>query len=68
MDVLTANCVKCPHCGSTDIEVTDSYTIIDGSALFKHEIRQDDEGYVEVAYRPIYSGNKTKFRCKTSWR
>ena len=65
MDVLTAGCVKCLRCGSTDIEVADSYTIIDGSSLFKHEIRHDGDGYVEIAYRPVHSGNKTKFRCKS---
>ena len=64
MGVLGIQGIKCPRCGSTNIAVSDSYTIIDGSSLYKQETRQDADGQFEIAFRPIYQGNSTKYYCK----
>lgn len=64
MDVLGIQGIKCPRCGSTNVAVSDSYTVINGSSLYKQETRHDDKGSFEVAFRPVYQGNSTKFYCK----
>jgi DNA-directed RNA polymerase subunit RPC12/RpoP len=64
MEVLGIQGIKCPRCGSTDVAVCDSYTVIDGSSLYKQETRHDDKGPLEIAFRPMYQGNRTKYQCK----
>lgn len=64
MDVLGIRGIKCPRCGSTNVSVSESYTVIDSSSTFKQETRYDKEGSLEIAFRPIYQGNSTKFHCK----
>jgi len=65
MDSLGIRGVRCPCCGSTDICVSDSYTVIDGSSLYKTESRLDRNGKkFDIAFRPVYNGNKTQFQCK----
>lgn len=64
MDVLGIQGIKCPRCGSTNIAVSDSYTVIDGSSLYKRETKHDDNGSFEIAFRPVYQGNNTKYCCK----
>ena len=64
MDALGIRGMKCPRCGSSNVEVGDSYTVIDGSALYKQESRMDRKGKFEIAFRPVYNGNRTQFHCK----
>ena len=64
MDALGIRGIKCPRCGSSNVMVSESYTVIDGSTRFRQETRQDEKGKFEVAFRPIYQGNSTKFYCK----
>lgn len=64
MDVLGVRGMKCPRCGSQNVAVGDSCTIIDGSSRFKTEERVDEAGKFSIAFRPVYQGNSTKFRCK----
>ena len=56
--------VKCPICFSTEVEPVDSYTIIDGSSLYRQESRYDKDGEFEALIKPIYKGNKTKYHCR----
>ena len=65
MESLKASYFTCPACGSKHIEVLDSYTVIDGSSIYKQETRTDENGKpFELAFRPMYQGNRTQFRCK----
>ena len=65
MDALGIRGMKCPRCGSSNVGVGDSYTVIDGSSIYKTESRIDREGKkFDIAFRPVYNGNRTQFHCK----
>lgn len=68
MEIEGISKIKCPVCGG-NVEVVDSYTVLNGSGIYKDEIRHDENGnHCLSVFRPFNEGNKTQYHCKKCGR